>query len=85
MGLAPEDTDHWSVIGTKGPAAALNNGPFDVILSLCVFERFVFVLSILEGQSDGDCLIVLRCSRREVVMARPVAHTWSVDRSAGQR
>jgi hypothetical protein len=44
--------------------------PFAVIVSLCAFERFVFVMSILEGQSDEDCQSLLRCSRHDVVMAR---------------
>jgi hypothetical protein len=73
MSPAPEDMDHWSPISTKGPAAAVNNGLFAAILSLGTFERFVFVLSILEGQSDGDCLSLLRCSRSEVVIARELA------------
>jgi hypothetical protein len=33
-------------------------------------ERFVAVMSILEGQSEQDCAILLRCSRRDVVIAR---------------
>jgi hypothetical protein len=69
----PEDTDHWSPISTKGPAAAQKNGLFAAILSLGAFERFVFVLSILERQSVGDCLSLLRCSRSEVVIARVLA------------
>jgi hypothetical protein len=82
MRPAPKDTDHWSPISTKGPAA-LNNGLFAAILSLCAFERFVFVLSILEGQSDGDCLSLLRCSRREVVIARELALRFLVTTDTG--
>ena len=37
------------------------------------FERFVFVMSILEEQSDDECAILLRCSRRDVMMARMLA------------
>ena len=66
----PEDTDHCSPIGTKRPSAGRKDGLFAAILSLRPFKRFVFVLSILEGQSDGDCLSLLRSSRREVVIAR---------------
>jgi hypothetical protein len=43
------------------------------IISLCAFERFVFVMSILEKLSDGDCLALLRCSRRELAQARELA------------
>ena len=37
------------------------------------FERFVFVMSILEEQSDEACAILLRCSRRDIMMARVLA------------
>jgi hypothetical protein len=73
MKPAPEDTDHWSPISPKASAVAQKNGLFAGILSLRAFERFVFVLSILEGQSDGDCLSLLNSSRREVVIARELA------------
>jgi hypothetical protein len=46
--------------------------PFATIVSLPAFERFVFVMSVLEGQSDEECQDVLRCSRLEIVMAREV-------------
>jgi hypothetical protein len=36
-------------------------------------ERFVFVISILEEQSDEECAILLRCSRRDVMIARLLA------------
>jgi hypothetical protein len=44
--------------------------PFAAILSLAAFERFVFVMSTL---SDEECAILLRCSRRDVMMARMLA------------
>src|ERR1700761_6815605 len=46
---------------------------FSAIVSLSAFERFVFVMSILERMSDGDCLNLLRCSRRELDLARELA------------
>jgi hypothetical protein len=73
MRPAPEDTAHWSPISTKGPAPAQANDLFAGILSLGAFERFVFVLSVLEGHSDGHCQALLRCSRREIVIARELA------------
>jgi hypothetical protein len=72
MTPAPEDTDYWSSISAKEPAAP-KDGLFAAILSLSKFERFVFVLSILEGHSEWDCLTLLRCSRTEVVIARELA------------
>ena len=40
------------------------------VLGLANFERFVFVMSVLEGYSDHDCAILLGCSRRDVLAAR---------------
>ena len=50
-------------------------GPFSVIFALGQFERFVFVMSVVEGQSDGDCAALLHCTERDIVMARLVAVT----------
>ena len=72
---SPSDTDHWSPIHAKAAVAALPNGLFAAILSLSAFERFVFVMSILEGQSEQDCAVLLRCSRRDVMIARVFALT----------
>jgi hypothetical protein len=83
MRPAPENPDHWSPISAKAPAAAPKNGLVAAILSLCAFERFVFVLSILEGQSDGDCLSLLRCTRTEVVIARELALRFLVTTDTG--
>ena len=46
---------------------------FDAILGLDAFERFVYVMSVLEKQSDDDCSTLLRCSRRDVMIARALA------------
>lgn len=40
------------------------------ILGLEPFERFVFVMSVLEKYSDQDCSVLLRCSRQEIGEAR---------------
>ena len=40
------------------------------VLALGDFERFVFVLSVLERYSDQDCSILLSCSRENVSKAR---------------
>ncbi len=40
------------------------------ILALEEFERFVFVLSVLERYSDQDCSLLLGCSRQDVREAR---------------
>lgn len=67
---APEHANGGSRISLKKPATWLDNIPFAPILLLDAFERFVFVMSILEGQSDEECAILLGCSQRDVMMAR---------------
>lgn len=41
-----------------------------VVLNLDKLERFVFVMSVLEGYSNQDCAILLGCSRQSVINAR---------------
>jgi hypothetical protein len=67
---APENADNLSFVTLQGPAP---NDPFAAILSLDAFERFVFIMSLLEGQSDQECALLLRCSRHDVMMARVLA------------
>jgi hypothetical protein len=55
----------WDVVGVSNP--------FVFIASLRAFERFIFVMSVLEGQPDEDCQSLLSCSRRQVVTARKAA------------
>jgi DNA-directed RNA polymerase specialized sigma24 family protein len=40
------------------------------VIGLEPFERFVFVMSVLEDYSDHDCSILLGCTRRDVLAAR---------------
>jgi len=40
------------------------------VLELAPFERFVFVMSVLEHYSDHECSILLGCSPRDVIAAR---------------
>ncbi len=71
---APEHADNVSIINIKASATPAENGdPFAAILLLDPFERFVFVMSTLEGQSDDECAVLLRCSRRDVMIARALA------------
>lgn len=52
------------------PGTALQEGPFAKVLALKDFERFAFVLSVLEGYPDQSCATLLRASRQEVREAR---------------
>jgi hypothetical protein len=69
---APGRVSHVSFLTLKKSVTPGNN-PFAAILLLDAFERFVFVMSILEEQSDEECALLLRCSRNDVMMARLLA------------
>jgi hypothetical protein len=71
----PERPDSLPFIILSGPATSPGNNTFATIVALGAFERFVFVMSILEEQSEQDCAILLRCSRRDVMIARELALT----------
>lgn len=55
-----------SVISSTNPA-------LHGVLRLETFERFVFVMSMLEGYSDHECAQLLRASAREVAVAKEMA------------
>lgn len=40
------------------------------VLALEPFDRFVYVMTVLERYSDQDCSLLLGCARRDVVAAR---------------
>jgi hypothetical protein len=69
----PGHEDRMTVINLERSAAPPDNNPFAAILLLDAFERFVFVLSILEGRSEEECAHLLGCSRRDVMLARVLA------------
>lgn len=70
---APEHTDNVPLLIPNHSVASTENNPFAKVLALGPFERFVFVMSILEGLSDEECASLLNCSQRDVMMARVLA------------
>ena len=46
---------------------------FARIVVLTSFERFVFIMSVLEKYSDQECSLLLGCFRRDVIKARSTA------------
>ena len=54
----------------SAPTLPDNATPLPALLSLDTFERFVFVLSVLERYSDHECRALLNCSRIDVIEAR---------------
>jgi hypothetical protein len=74
----PEDPDSLPFVSINGLATSADNNPFAAIVAIVAlgaFERFVFVMSVLEGHSEQECAILLRCSRRDVMIARVLALT----------
>ncbi len=70
---APDRTDDISFVPLKGSRVSGETNLFDAIVGLNAFERFVYVMSVLEKLSDDDCSTLLRCSRRDVIIARELA------------
>lgn len=55
---------------SEPPASVSDATLLGDIKGLASFERFVFVISVLEGYSARDCSSLLRCTVGEVVQAR---------------
>jgi len=58
---------------STGETPAVEAAELAAILDLRPFERFVFVMSVLEDYSEHECAILLGCSRRAVIAARSLA------------
>ena len=56
-------SDAASHVDTASPA-------MEIISELPLFERFVFIMSVLERYSDQDCSLLLDCTRGDVIAAR---------------
>jgi len=86
--LAPRK-DHSAVADVPSDAVSCSSGrtqdadyAIARILRLEHFERFVFVMSVLEKYSDQDCSVLLGCSRQDVgeTRMRALLHLAEPDR-----
>ncbi len=59
-----------SISNRSANTLAGEHGEIDAILELRPFDRFVYVMSVLERYSDQDCSVLLGCTRQDVVAAR---------------
>ncbi len=59
-----EKHDLWSAHQSHG------EGEIDAVAKLGPLERFVFVMSILERNSNWDCALLLGCNTNKVAQAR---------------
>jgi len=62
-----------SSFNSSGKPLVAEPAEIAAILELAPFERFVYVMSVLEHYSDQDCSVLLGCSRRDVNAARILA------------
>lgn len=69
----PNRSYSWSI--TRAPHSLLPTArhPFAAITSLSAFERFVFVMSEIEGFSDAECAGLLDCNLQDVAVGRELA------------
>jgi DNA-directed RNA polymerase specialized sigma24 family protein len=63
------------------PRLASQDPRFSAILALPDFERFVYVLSVLEGCSDQQCAALLGVSPQQIeeTRLRALRHFWKRD------
>jgi hypothetical protein len=80
---APGQLNCQSLNGIHWHSTPVNNNLIGAIFRLGVFERFVFVVSLIERQSDEDCSALLSCRRREIQLARVKALKSLSDTDSG--
>src|ERR1700689_2712593 len=59
-----------ATVGSNGKTRTEDQVEIAAVLRLEPFERFVYVITVLERYSDQDCSLLLGCARRDVVAAR---------------
>ena len=57
-------------ISSQGKAPSVEQVEIATVLALEPFERFVYVMTVLERYSEQECSVLLGCRRQEVVAAR---------------
>lgn len=70
---APKQAYSWLFHTTARSLASAAYQPFAAITSLSAFERFVFVMSVLEAIPEEDCAALLNCSLEDVAIGRELA------------
>jgi DNA-directed RNA polymerase specialized sigma24 family protein len=70
--INPHPMEKDTTSSFKGIGRTLEAEPAEIaaILELAPFERFVFVMLVLEHYSEHECSVLLGCSRRDVIAAR---------------
>ncbi|HWX55654.1 MAG TPA: hypothetical protein VN176_13780 [Verrucomicrobiae bacterium] len=69
--VAPQPRDTNRAQAAAGdPAWPVLPAEVSALFELQSFERFAFVMSVLEGYSDQDCALLLGCTRQTLIAAR---------------
>ena len=79
----PEPPKRQSLTSMQWHSTSVNDNLIGAIFALGAFERFVFVVSVLERQSDEDCSALLNCRRRDIQLARVQALKSLPDTDSG--
>lgn len=79
----PKSVHSWSHAYGLRPVLSSTHQPFSAITTLGAFERFVFVLSVLEGYSQEECASLLECDVAEVGSSRELANRLTSTLDAG--
>jgi hypothetical protein len=71
-----EESGHSSsaTVSSNGKMPPGEQVEIAAVLALEPFERFVYVMTVLERYSDQDCSVLLGCAGQDVVAARPRAY-----------
>jgi len=64
--------ENWLRAAEDGslPSVVSRDARFESILALPDFERFVYVLSVIEGCTDQQCAVLLGVSSQQIAEAR---------------
>lgn len=70
----PKQVQSWPFLPGTTPLLSAVHQPFSAITSLGAFDRFVFVLSVIEGESDEACATMLECELAQIERSRDLAN-----------
>ena len=66
----PIEENAPSNFNSNNKTLAVERAEVATVLELGSFERFVYVMSVLEHYSDQDCSVLLGCTLWDVIAAR---------------
>jgi hypothetical protein len=70
---SPAQPETSSALACAGGVSSEKDAWTATIMQLPAFERFVFVILVLEGYSESDCASLLGCGMQEMIRARSQA------------